>query len=451
MRSIVIHAHLYQPPREDPVTGAVPREPSAAPDHDWNARVTRECYEPLASIPIGGDRQDPERVGAYNFLSFNAGPTLLAWLEHAAPHVVEAMRHGDRAGLARTGHGNAVAMPYHHVILPLCSRRDQETEVRWGIADFRRVFGREPAGMWLPETAVDETTLDVLACAGIAFTVLAPHQVQGAPADGRPALVRTLSGRTIAVFAYDGRRAHDVAFGRALTDAVAWRQDLVADRSLRVISLAMDGETFGHHHKFGDLALGALIHGLVRTRGVRVENFASVLAALPAETEATLVAPTSWSCAHGVGRWREACGCRFRDGTQQAWRAPLRAAMDWLVGEVHSLYERDGAGLPDGPWAFRDAAGGSGPVTPDEAERLITVERAVLAALTSCGWFFDDIAGLEGRQVLRYAARAIALAGPDAPRLEEGFLARLDGAVSNDGRVGDARGLYLRLRRRLTR
>jgi hypothetical protein len=451
MRSVVIHAHLYQPPREDPVTGTVPREPSAAPDHDWNARITRECYAPLVSIPIGGGQHDPERVAAYNFLSFDVGPTLLAWLEREAPAVVEAMVHGDRAGLRRTGHGNALAMPYHHVILPLCSRRDQETEVRWGIADFRRVFGRDPEGLWLPETAVDETTLDVLACAGIAFTIVAPHQVQGAPPDGRPVRVRTLSGRSIALFAYDGRRSHDVAFGRALTDAVAWRHDLLADAARRVVCLAMDGETFGHHHRFGDLALGALIHGLARARGVRVENPAAALAALPPETEATLVAPTSWSCAHGVERWRAACGCHFREGTQQAWRAPLRAAMDWLVAEVHAIHERDGAALPGGPWAFRDAVGAAGPVTPPEAERLIEMERAALAALTSCGWFFDDIAGLEGRQVLRYAARAIQLAGADAERLDAGFLDRLDGAVSNDGRVGDARALYLRLRRRLTR
>jgi hypothetical protein len=445
---VVIHAHFYQPPRENPWSGVVEREPTAAPDHDWNVRITRECYAPLSSIRVGTDESDPLRLDAYNFLSYDVGPTLLEWMEREAPATYEAMLHGDRHSRERLGHGNAMAMPYHHVILPLSSRRDKETEVRWGLADFRRRFGREPAGLWLPETAVDEETLDVLAAQGVAFTVLAPHQVRRPPAHGLPGRVRTSGGRSIAVFLYDGPLSHGVAFGALLKDSARWEKDLLANRSARVVSIATDGETYGHHHRFGDLALGAMLYGLAARRGVRVENFASVLAAHPPLEEVELLAPTSWSCVHGVERWRADCGCRLAlDGsTQQRWRAPLRAAMDWLVGEVHARYEREGAALPGGPWAFRDAVGATGPVTGTEEHlaRAVEMERSALRGLTSCGWFFDDFAGLEGRQVLRYAARAIALAGEEAPRLEDGFLARLDSAVSNDRAVGTAVDFYRR-------
>ena len=449
VRSVVIHAHFYQPPRENPWTGVVEPEPTAAPDHDWNARITRECYAPLASIRVGRDEVDPPRLNAYNFLSYDAGPTLLEWMEREAPGPYEAILKGDAQSRQRLGHGNAVAMPYHHVILPLCSRRDKETEVRWGIADFRRRFGREPAGLWLPETAVDEECLDVLAAEGIAFTILAPHQVRRAPTDGRPGRIRTASGRTIAVFPYDQALSHDVAFGPLLGDAALWKKEILAEKGRRVISIASDGETYGHHHRFADLALGALLYDLGNRRGVRVENFASVLAANPPTTDLELVAPTSWSCVHGVERWRSNCGCRFAlDGsTQQTWRAPLREAVDWLAGQVHERYERVGASLPGGPWAFRDAALAAGPVAgvDESLARAVEMERSALCAMTSCGWFFDDFAGLEGRQVLRYAARAIALAGEEAPRLEAGFLERLAPAVSNDKKAGTAAEFYLKV------
>ncbi len=442
VRSVVIHGHFYQPPREDPWTGVVDAEPSAAPDHDWNARVTRECYAPLASIPVG-EGPDPLRLNAYNFLSFDAGPTLLAWLEREAPGTYVAMLRADRLSRRRLGHGNAVAAPYHHVILPLASRRDKETEVRWGIADFRRRFGRDPEGMWLPETAADDETLDVLAQEGIAWTILAPQQVRTPPEDGMPGLVRTSGGRRIAVLVYDGPLSRDVAFGTLTKDAAAWEHALRHAGPRRAITIATDGETYGHHHRFADLALGALLYQAGQRRTLRLTNGAAFLAAHPPAHELELVAPSSWSCVHGVERWRADCGCRLTEGTQQRWRTPLRAAVDWLQAEVHARFERDGAGLPGGPWAFRDGAGGRGPVDggPD-AERLVEMERAALRAATSCGWFFDDFAGLEGRQVLRYAARAIALAGPESERLEAGFLARLEGALSNDPAAGTARQFW---------
>jgi alpha-amylase/alpha-mannosidase (GH57 family) len=443
---VVLHGHFYQPPRENPWTGAIDQEKTAAPDHDWNARINRECYAPLGSIPIGAIDSDPPRINAYSFVSFDVGPTLLSWLEREARPTLEAMVQGDRASRKRLGHGNAIAMPYHHLILPLCSRRDKTTEVRWGIADFKRVFGRDPAGMWLPETAVDRETLDVLAEEGIAFTVLAPHQVAAPPSSGVAGRVRTSGGRSIAVFAYDGALSHDVAFGQLLKDAVLWEKQLIAEaKGRQVLSLAMDGETFGHHHVYADLALGALLRRLATLRAVRLENFASALAAHPEGPDLDLVAPSSWSCIHGVERWRADCGCKMapEQSSQQRWRTPLRAAVDWLAGEVHGRFERAANG--GDPWRRRDELGpGAVPAFPaDDAGRLAEMERSVLRAMTSCGWFFDDFAGLEGRQSLRYAAHAIALAGDDAPRLEAGFLDCLADAMSNDAAAGSARDFYL--------
>src|SRR2546427_240105 len=272
MRSIVIHGHFYQPPRDDPWTGTIPLEPNAAPFHDWNERIERECYARVA----------PSLAS----MSFDFGPTLLEWMEHHAPGTYAAVVAAGRAG-------GALAMPYHHLILPLSPRRDKVTGVRWGITDFRRRFGREPEGMWLPETAVDPETLDVLAAEGIRFTILAPHQVKEAPADGSPCLYRTPGGRSIALFVYDGPLSHDVAFGPLLSDAAAWAERLVAPgkpgSEPRLVAIATDGETYGHHHRFGEVALAWLLRELERRAGVRVENFAAFLARHPPEREVKLV------------------------------------------------------------------------------------------------------------------------------------------------------------------
>ena len=398
-RSVVIHGHFYQPPRDDPWTGVIPVEANAAPFHDWNERIERECYAPVA----------PSLAS----MSFDFGPTLLDWMErHAAgtyAHVVAAARSGG-----------AVAMPYHHLILPLAPRHDKVTEVRWGITDFKRRFGREPEGMWLPETAVDDDTLDVLAAEGIRFTILAPHQVERVPAGGLPGWYRTSGGRRIALFTYDGAMSHDVAFGPLVRDADAWVARLTAG-SNELVAVATDGETYGHHHKGGDAVLARVLETLKRRGDVKVENFTSFLARRPPEEEVRLVAPSSWSCPHGVERCCAECGCRAAPerGLHQRWRAPLRAALDWLATELRAPFERDGRPLP--------------------AE----LERHLLRMFTSCGWFFDDIAGIESVIVLRSAARAIELAGPEGPRLEAGLLERLALAPSNDPAVGSGRELYL--------
>jgi len=456
-RSVIIHGHFYQPPREDPWLGTIPIEPSAAPYHDWNERIEQECYAPVLS--------------SLARLSFDFGPTLLAWLESAAPRTYAGVLEADRASRTRHGdHGGGIAMPYHHTILPLSSRRDKETEVRWGIADFRRRFGRPPEGMWLPETAVDHETLEVLGAEGIAFTILAPHQVERVPARGLPGWYRTVSGRQIALFLYDGAISHDVAFGPLVRDPAAWTERLTARAGgappvPELVASATDGETFGHHHRDGAVTLERVLDALARRDDVRVENFAAFLARHPPQEDLVLVAPSSWSCPHGVERWRSDCGCRVHveRATQQRWRAPLRQGLDWLAAELHALFEREGGFIFADPWAARDAYGsvlGASDGTlasflsewlrrPDDrsalarAQQLLELERHALRMFTSCGWFFDDIAGIESLIVLRSAARAIELAGPDAPRLEAGLLERLALAESNDPAVGSGRALYL--------
>ncbi|HYT04180.1 MAG TPA: DUF3536 domain-containing protein [Gemmatimonadales bacterium] len=468
MRSIVIHGHFYQPPRDDPWLGTIPREASAAPYHDWNERIEHECYAPV--------------LPSLAALSFDFGPTLLAWLESAAPRTYTGVLDADRASRTRHGgHGGGIAMPYHHTILPLSSRRDKETEVRWGIADFRRRFGREPEGMWLPETAVDDETLDVLAAEGIRFTVLAPHQVERAPAGGLPGWHRTAGGRRIALFLYNGAISHDVAFGPLVRDPAACIERLTAREGgggsaevPEMLSIATDGETFGHHHREGAVTLARVLDALSKRSDVRVDNFAAFLAQHPPREDLRLVAPSSWSCPHGVERWRSDCGCRVHTdrATQQRWRAPLRHALDWLAAELHGLFEREGGALLVDPWAARDAYGVVLGATdgalarflsewlrrPDDrragiqAQQLLELERHALRMFTSCGWFFDDIAGIESLIVLRAAARAIELAGPDASRLEAGLLERLALAPCNDPSEGSGRELYLeRVKARIPR
>jgi hypothetical protein len=521
MRSIVIHGHFYQPPRENPWLEEIEREASATPYHDWNARIEQESYRAVvAARVLAPDGRISRIINTLEHVSFNFGPTLLEWMEHAAPDTYARVLDADRKSVARLGHGNAIAQPYHHAILPLSSRRDKVTEVRWGIADFRRRFGRDPEGMWLPETALDDETLDVLAQEGIQFTIVAPGQVRSVPNDGHPGRYTTSNGRTIALCIYDGDISHGIAFGGLLGDANVWAKRMLArserrhtprsaapaaveaghwepspttdggTRPLttgeyfaiadagepaprgtrhRLLSAATDGETYGHHHRFAEMALARVILELEAVRYVRVENFASYLARHPAVDDVEIVAPSAWSCAHGVERWRSNCGCHMRDGTNQEWRTPLRDAIAALAEGLHEVFEREGARYFDDPWAVRDAYGEvvalpeqveswvaarmkrtSGDHAADAPERelpraqsLLEMERGALRIFTSCAWFFDDIGGLEPIEVLRYAARAIELAGPAGVPLEEAFVARLADARSNDPGIGTGRDVYL--------
>jgi uncharacterized protein DUF3536/glycosyl hydrolase family 57 len=465
-RSVVLHGHFYQPPRENPWLDYVETEATAAPHHDWNRRVEQECYRAVAAARLPDAAGRIARiVNTLAWISFDFGATLMEWLEDEAPRTYRAVLDADRESRRRTGFGNAVAAPYHHVILPLSTRRDKVTEVRWGIADFRRRFGRDPEGMWLPETAVDDESLDVLAAQGIAFTILGPHQVRRPPAGGRPVRYRTGGGHEIALFVYDGPLSHDVAFGPLLDDAYAWARRLTGTGDGdAVVSMATDGETFGHHHRFGEMALAKVLDLLGQRPEAVVTNFAATLAAHPPAETAELVAPSAWSCPHGVERWRSDCGCRVapEKGWNQKWRAPLRAALKWLADELHAVYEREGGPLFADPWAARDAYaesfGPPGPsladllsthaahaLTPDEtvrARELLQLERDALALFTSCAWFFDDVGGLEPLEALRYAAHAIELTGAAAEALDRGLAGRLAAAASNDPAIGNAGRIY---------
>ena len=459
---VVLHGHFYQPPREDPWTDRVPGQPTATPYHDWNERIAEESYGPLAGL------------GAFERMSWDVGPTLLQWLERERPGIYRAILDGDRAARERTGFGNALAQPYHHVILPLASRRDKRTEVRWGIADFERRFHRRPEGMWLPETAVDRETLEVLAEHGIRFTVLAPHQVVRPPSDGGPGRIELEGGREISVFVYDGDLSHGVAFGELLGDAERWLARIrarVAAGSTRLVSLATDGETFGHHHAGSEATLAVVLEALGSDPELTLSRFPEVLDAADPGPALELVEATSWSCAHGVERWRSECGCRMAPErpSQQAWRAPLRAALDHLALGLDAAYRAHAGGALVDPDEARDGLGtvldaapaaraayiravstASDEETLETTRTLLALTRDRAAMFTSCGWFFDDVAGLEPTQVLRYAAHALEglarLDRSEALALERELVRGLAGAASNDAEIGSAASIYRGIR-----
>jgi alpha-amylase/alpha-mannosidase (GH57 family) len=486
-RHVAIHGHFYQPPRESPWLEAVEVQDSAFPYHDWNARVTAECYAPNTAAR----RTDPQGriidiVNNFERISFNVGPTLLHWLERARPDVYGRILEADRTSVRERGHGNAIAQVYSHVIMPLASRRDKITLVRWGLADFRRRFGRRPEGMWLPETAADRETLRVLVDHGIRFTILAPRQAGrvrlpggewrevGARVDpSRSYRWDAGDGRGLALFFYDGPISHAIAFEGLLGSAdalVARLKQAFDDRrtGAQLVHVATDGETYGHHHRFGEMALAAACHQLERDPELTLTNYGAFLAAHPPTETVELVEPSSWSCVHGVERWRADCGCNTgRPGWHQRWRGPLREALDGVRDELDTLFEARASRLFRDPWAARDdyvevvldrsresigaflARHQRQPLAgPDRSEalKLFELQRHRLLMYASCGWFFDDVSGIETVQILRYAARALQLArevgGSAEP--EERFLRRLGAAPSNVPKVGAGDVVYRR-------
>ena len=491
-RYVCVHGHFYQPPRENPWLEAIERQDSAHPYHDWNERVSAESYAPNAASRILDERgRISEIMNNYGLISFNFGPTLLAWMEAKEPETYEAILDADRESQRRfSGHGSAMAQPYNHMILPLANTRDRRTQIRWGIEDFEHRFGRAPEGMWLPETAVDLESLDLMADAGIRFTVLAPRQavaVRPGPSDRwtevreptlearRPYRVSLPSGREMTVFFYAGSLSRAVAFERLLTDGAAFADRLVRaafgyeDGGPPLVSIATDGETYGHHHTHGEMALSFALRQIDAQGDVALTNFGEFLERHPATWEARIHESSSWSCVHGVERWRSDCGCsggRGRDWNQR-WRTPLRNAMDWLRDELAPRYEWAAGDLFQDPWLARDryaevvldrsedsleeffGAVGSRPLDLGDRRRalnLLELQRHAMLMYTSCGWFFDDISGIETVQVLEYAGRVIQLAQEAflADDLEEGFLKRLEGAVSNVPEHGNGRQVYLK-------
>jgi alpha-amylase/alpha-mannosidase (GH57 family) len=470
-RYICIHGHFYQPPREDPWTGEIERQESAAPHHDWNARIAAECYTPNA------------RAGNFERLSFNVGPTLLSWLERHEPLTYATILAADARGCERFGgHGPAIAQVYNHIIMPLATERDRLTQVRWGKADFRRRFGREPEGMWLAETAVDLPTLEALAAEGIRFTILAPLQArrvrpiggQSWSAIGRGRIDPSRayrcplpSGRSIALFFYDGPVSSAIAFDGILKSGARFAGRLLnafddARNGPQLVHVATDGETYGHHTRHGERAITRAATILDAHSEIRLTTYGEFLARHPPEHEVQIVEDTAWSCAHGLGRWCDNCGCRYVGETSQAWRGPLRAALDWLRDELVAIFGDRGRTLLADPWSARDAyidliltpdtigdflaRTAKHPLGDSEGEtakQLLEMQHHALLMFTSCGWFFDDIAGLEAVQILRYAARAMELArNISASDLEPEFRERLSLAPSNDAQYGDGRGVW---------
>lgn len=489
-RFLCIHGHFYQPPRENPWLEAVEIQDSAYPYHDWNERITAECYAPnTASRNLDGEGRIMGIVSNYARISFNFGPTLLSWMEKNTPDTYRAIQAADRQSMTwRSGHGAALAQVYNHIIMPLASRRDKQTQVRWGIRDFEHRFQRFPEGMWLAETAVDMETLEVMAEAGIHFTILAPHQagrvrrigvgrwkdVSGSRIDPSQAyLCRLPSGRSITIFFYDGPISQAVAFEKLLSNGERFAARLMSGFSdhgnhPQLVHIATDGETYGHHHAFGEMALGHALNHIEENNLARLTNYGEYLELHPATHEVQVVENSSWSCMHGIERWRNDCGCNSggNAGWNQQWRQPLRDAMDWLSGQLASGYEDGVADYVKDPWEARNEyidvmldrseenvasfllRHSLRPLDEDASVAvlsLLEMQRHAMLMYTSCGWFFDELSGMETVQIILYAGRAMQLAeryciqGIEAP-----FLERLALAVSNIPEHGNGAEIYAR-------
>jgi len=473
---VCIHGHFYQPPRENAWLEVVESQDSAAPFADWNERITYECYAPnTAARILDHHNRIANIVNNYARISFNMGPTLLSWLEKTNPVTYAEILRADRISRIRFGgHGSALAQVYNHLIMPLANRRDKETQIVWGIRDFEYRFQRPPEGMWLAETAVDIETLELMAAHGLDFTILAPRQARAFRRIGsknwrllndgeidprRPYRCNLPSGRHIDLFFYDGGIAQSVAFEGLLNNGEAFANRLLGsfsdDDTPELAHIATDGESYGHHHSYGEMALAACLQHIERSGQATLVNYGEYLEHFPPDFEVQIYENSSWSCVHGVERWRADCGCHTggHPNWNQKWRAPLRETLDWVRNTLAPLFEREaGRWLPD-PWATRDRyiqlildrdpdeveafllrETGQIPAAPDKTQllRLLEMQRHCLLMYTSCGWFFDEVSGIETNQVLQYAHRAIAYAAQVSElRLQKAFEQKLEGIPSN--------------------
>ena len=487
-RYICIHGHFYQPPRENAWLEAIELQDSAYPYHDWNERISAECYAANSvSRVLDGENQIIDLVNNYSKISFNFGPTLLYWLEAKAPSVYAAILEADRESQKNfSGHGSALAQVYNHMILPLANARDRYSQILWGIRDFERRFKRAPAGMWLPETAVDLQSLEILAELGIRFTILAPHQagrirrlggrawrdVSGGRIDPTQAYEQRLpSGRRIALFFYDGPISRAVAFEGLLSRGEDFANRLLGaftdDRDWpQLVHIATDGESYGHHHRFGDMALAYALNYIESSQLARLTNYGEYLERHPPTHQVEIIEKTSWSCFHGIDRWWSNCGCNSggHPGWNQAWRTPLRDALDGLRDSLALPFEDRGRELLKDPWAARnDYLSVINDRSTENAERffdrhtarplndadkttvlkLLELQRHAMLMYTSCGWFFDELSGIETVQVIQFAARAVQLAQElFGDSLEGQFVERLALAKSNLPEHGDGRRVY---------
>ncbi|MFH1038855.1 MAG: DUF3536 domain-containing protein [PVC group bacterium] len=485
---ICIHGHFYQLPRENPWLEVVEAEESAYPFHDWNERINVECYAPnTASRVLDRQQQIIDIVNNYSKISFNFGPTLLAWMEKKSPWTYREILEADWESRRQfSGHGSALAQAYNHLIMPLANGRDKRTQIIWGIQDFQRRFKRQPEGMWLPETAVNTETLEVLAGCGILFTILAPSQARRVRAIGSPNWesveggrvdpkmpYRCLlpSGRSISIFFYDGPPSQEIAFSNLLENGEGLARRLIDTFSPaapypQLAHIATDGETYGHHRAHGDMALAACLRYIQTATDVRLTVYGEYLEKYPPSHEVEIVENSSWSCAHGVERWRGNCGCNsgMHRGWTQAWRQPLREALDWLRDSLIPVFKNGLEGVFPDPWRARDeyisvildrSPGHSEDFLRRQARRelsvperitalkLLEMERHAMLMYTSCAWFFDEISGLETVQILKYATRAIQLAEEcGTGGLEEQFLSKLSRAPSNIKQLEDGARVY---------
>jgi len=488
-RYVCIHAHFYQPPRENPWLEEVELQDSAYPYHDWNERITTECYASnAASRVMDGNGRIVNIVNNYAKISFNFGPTLLSWMQDKEPAVYRAILDADRESREYfSGHGSAIAQAHNHMILPLANGRDKRTQVLWGIRDFEHRFGREPEGMWLPETAVDLESLDIMAKEGIRYAILEPHQahrvrkkgsrewqdVTGGRIDPKvPYLLNLPSGRKISVFFYDGPVSRAVAFEGLLNNGEVFANRILGafpegrGGRYQLVHIATDGESYGHHHAHGEMALSYAIHHIEANGLARVTNYGEFLEKHPPAHEVEIYEYTSWSCAHGVERWRSDCGCNSggRPEWNQEWRRPLRESLDWLREKLASEYEGRSRSLLRDPWSARDeyievildrspesqdrffrkhAARDLSSEEETAALKFLELQRHAMLMYTSCGWFFDELSGIETTQVLQYAGRAVQLAQELwEDGIEDRFLSLLESAKSNLPEHRDGRHIY---------
>jgi alpha-amylase/alpha-mannosidase (GH57 family) len=482
-RSVCIHGHFYQPPRENPWTGVVEAEGSALPFHDWNERITAECYAPNADSPLAeAPSEGAKRVNNYSWISFDFGPTLLRWLETQHPDVHQAIVDADRESAERFGgHGSAMAQVYNHMIMPLADAHDKKTQTKWGVEDFERRFGRYPEGMWLPETAADTPSLEALAEEGIKFTILSPDQalatrregegnwtdVSGGRIDTRRAYTcRLPSGKRISLFFYDRRLSTGLAFENLLDSGESFSKAVLGGfhpgDEPQLVNIATDGESYGHHRRNGHLALASCISKINSSSSASMVNYGLFLSVVPPAHEVRIAEGTSWSCFHGVERWRSNCGCgsEIKAGYNQDWRTPLRTSLDWLRDRLEEAFAA-AAPLeftdPGAAWDHYPTANLTRPRDVDQYVRgrlkpgrseergraLLRMVECSALMFASCAWFWEDISRMETVQMLRFAARGMDLAKEvSMADFEPDFKRLLSIAVPNDRKFPTGADIY---------
>ncbi len=487
---LTIHGHFYQPPRENPWIEEVETQESAYPNHDWNERVSMQCYGPNGASRIVDDKNSIIEISNnYKYISFNFGPTLLSWMEAHDKKAYDRIIKADKESRKLYGgHGCAIAQVYNHIIMPLANRNDKITQVIWGLKDFQKRFKRNAEGIWLAETAVDAQTLEILIDLGVKFTILSPHQAKcinkigeynwqdvswGSIDPSRPYryFVEGEKEKYIDLFFYDGSISKSVAFDNLLMDGKKFASRLndgyVEDRNhSQLVNIATDGESYGHHTKFGEMALSYIVRVGAKDFGFEITNYAQYLEMSPPEYEVDIKPVSAWSCSHGVGRWQEDCGCSTgaQPGWNQRWRKPLRQALDYLRDELIKLCSIEGTKYYKDFWQARNnyidvildrslenidkffKENAKKQLTNPEkvkALKLMEIQRFAQLMYTSCGWFFADISGIETTQILKYAYRAMELAGEfTKENYEKPILSILLKAKSNIREFGNGKDIF---------